>query len=219
MRLHGEGARLRTLWRPWVVKKYLAENPVPRLHVGCGGRRIDGWLNVDKYAGDADTYLNAYAGFPFPDGAFAKAFSEHMIEHLDIDKVHHFLSEVFRVLRPGGVFRVTCPDLELYVRNYANDDQAFFTEVMKSIDARRSKDPEGTWVVRGKGGAFMSCAARNFHKHRWMYDYDTLASCLKEVGFAETRHQSFQKSVDPELAAMDNPDRSFESLYIDAIKP
>jgi predicted SAM-dependent methyltransferase len=218
MKLHGEGARLRTFWRPWVVKKYLAENLTPRLHIGCGGRNMDGWLNVDKYARNADTYLNAYERFPFADGAFAKAFSEHMVEHLDIDKVHHFLSEVYRVLRPGGVFRVTCPDLGLYAANYARDNQEFFAEVMKSIDGRRAKDPEGTWVVRGKGGAFMSCAVRNFHKHRWMYDYDTLSSCLKEVGFADTRQQSFQQSVDPELAAMDNPDRAFESLYIDAIK-
>lgn len=218
MQLHGDGARLRVLWRPLVVKRYFARTDSPRLHIGCGGRHVNGWLNVDKFAGNADTYLNATTAFPFDDNIFDKVFTEHMIEHLPIEKIRLFLSEIFRVLKPGGVLRVTCPDLELYARNYVNGETAFFNKVLEGVEWKRRTDPEAMWVVRTNGGAFMSNAVRNFHKHRWMYDYDTLSSCLKETGFAETFRQTFATSIDPELAAMDNRDRSFETLYVDARK-
>jgi predicted SAM-dependent methyltransferase len=218
MQLHGDGARLRVLWRPRVVKRYLESTDTPRLHIGCGGRHVAGWLNVDKFAGNADTYLNATTVFPFADNSFDKIFTEHTIEHLPIEKIRLFLSEIFRVLKPGGVLRVTCPDLELYARNYVAGDQAFFDKVLEGVEWKRRKDPEAMWVVRTRGGAFMSNAVRNFHKHRWMYDYDTLSSCLKEVGFTETVKQTFGTSIDPDLAAMDNRERSFETLYIDARK-
>ena len=84
MKLHGEGARLRKLWRPWVTKRYLETHPIKRLHIGCGWNRVDSWFNVDKFAANADTYLNAYKPFPFPSNTFDKAFSEHMIEHLSL---------------------------------------------------------------------------------------------------------------------------------------
>ena len=87
MKLHGEGARLRRLWRPLVVNKYLKSTPVTLLHIGCGWNHVDGWLNVDKFAANADTYLNAYSRFPFPSESFDKVFSEHMIEHLEVDRL------------------------------------------------------------------------------------------------------------------------------------
>ncbi len=187
MRLHGEGARLRKLWRPLVVNKYLKSSPTARLHIGCGWNNVDGWLNVDKFAANADTYLNAYSKFPFPSESFDKVFSEHMIEHLEVDRLRKFLKEVFRVLKPGGTFRVTCPDL--------------------------------AWMVRGHGGALMTGVVKNFHKHKWMYDYENLSACLQDTGFKETIKQSYGKSIDPELASMDHDEHAFETLYIDAIKP
>jgi len=106
MRLHGDLARLRRLWRPIVIRNYLANTQEPALHIGCGGENRPGWLNVDRYNADADTYLDAGNPFPFKDNSFSLVFSEHMLEHLKIDRVNSFLSEVLRVLRPGGVCRI-----------------------------------------------------------------------------------------------------------------
>jgi len=219
MKLHGEGARLRKLWRPLVVKKYIAAHPVRRLHIGGGWNHVDGWLNVDKFAANADTYLNAYKPFPFPANTFDKVFSEHMIEHLEVDRVRRFLQEVFRVLKPGGVFRVTCPDLELYANKYVQGDDEFFEKVAQCVEGKRKKNPDLAWMVRGNGGAMMTGIVKNFHKHKWMYDFANLSACLQAVGFEKTVKQSFGKSVDEELAAMDHSEHAYETLYIDAVKP
>jgi len=218
MRLHGEFARLRLLWRPMVIKRYLKQNKQAALHIGCGGHNVSGWLNVDKFAANADTYLNAYKTFPFDNSTFSLIFTEHMIEHLEIDKVRHFLSEVHRVLKPGGICRITCPDLELYAKSYINKDEEFFRKIMEGIADKRRKRPDLTWVVRTNGAAFMTGVVKNFHKHRWMYDFETLGECLKETGFSEIKRGSFGNSVNKRLAEMDNPERAYETLYIDVVK-
>ena len=218
MKLHGEGARLRKLWRPWVTKRYLETHPIKRLHIGCGWNHVDGWLNADKFAANADTYLNAYKPFPFPSNTFDKAFSEHMIEHLEVDRVRGFLQEVYRVLKPGGIFRVTCPDLELYANKYVQGDDEFFNKVAQCVESKRKKKPDLAWMVRGNGGAFMTGVVKNFHKHKWMYDFNNLSACLSDIGFEKVTKQKYGKSVDDELAVMDHSEHAFETLYIDAVK-
>jgi predicted SAM-dependent methyltransferase len=212
-----ELTRLRVLTRPIARRRYLASTPAPKLHLGCGPRVEPGWLNADKFHRRADIYLNAYRPLPFADGTFAIVFAEHLIEHLRIDKVRGFLGEVHRVLRPGGLFRVSCPDLGLFVAKYAAGDRAFFAPILEHFEGKRAKTNDARyWVVRTLGGALMSRAY--FHHHRWMYDFATLRGCLEEVGFPRIVQQAYRRSVAAEAAALDNPDRAFESLYVDAVK-
>jgi hypothetical protein len=139
-----------------------------------------------------------------------------MIEHLRIDRVAGFLREVHRVLRPGGLFRVTCPDLRLFVAKYVSGDRSFFERIVtRSKDKLASTNDQRYWLVRGPGSAFMSYAY--FHHHRWFYDFDTLEVCLREVGFSDVVQQAFGRSLVAE-ATLDNPDREWETLYVDAVK-
>ena len=41
---------------------------------------------------------------------------------------------------------------------------------------------------------------------------------LEEVGFKKATKQQFQESEFDEFKTMDNPDREYESLYVDAVK-
>ena len=59
---------------------------------------------------------------PFKDNSLEAIYCSHVIEHLN-DKVNTILfREIKRVLRPGGFFRVTCPDLKLFKRMYERGD-------------------------------------------------------------------------------------------------
>ena len=218
MRLHGELARLRTFWRPIKIRNYLLTTNEPALHIGCGSLNTPGWLNVDKFNANADTYLDARHRFPFKDDSFSLIFTEHMIEHLEIDRIQQFLSEILRVLRPGGICRITCPSLELYARCYVEGDRDFFQNVMQNIESKRGKLPEQTWIVRTNGAAFMTGVVKTFWRHHWMYDFETLEACLKAVGFRNTIQRAFQESESTRLADMDSPDRAFETLYVEASK-
>jgi hypothetical protein len=108
--------------------------------------------------------------------------------------------------------------LELFAARYVASDHEFFQPILAHFESKRRTKPHPKyWLVRTAGGAFMA-RARQFHNHRWMYDFETLRSCLEEVGFRSVTKQSYRRSVVAEAGAMDSAEREVESLYVDAIK-
>lgn len=55
---------------------------------------------------------------PFPDGTFDSVYALHIIEHLTPEEASRFVAETRRVLRAGGILRLSTPDLESAVRAY-----------------------------------------------------------------------------------------------------
>ena len=47
---------------------------------------------------------------PYADGSVAKVQAQDVLEHLTFEKVPFVLDEIYRVLKPGGTFRLSVPD-------------------------------------------------------------------------------------------------------------
>lgn len=84
-----------------------------------------GWETVDIL--DAD-YIVDFRNhkLPFPDNTAKLVVCSHMIEHISDESAGNVFAEVHRVLRPGGTFRVICPDMEKAIAAYKNNDLDFF---------------------------------------------------------------------------------------------
>lgn len=125
------------------------------LHVGCGWDRSSTaapWLDTCEVVGvdldrasmggyPAPFWLADAGRLPFADASFDLAFSEYVLEHV-ADPVG-LLTEVFRVLRPGGRFAILTPNLWSYkslaaaaLPHTAHELAARYLRV----DARDSKD-------------------------------------------------------------------------------
>ena len=61
-------------------------------------------------ANDREVRHDATAALPFGDASIAKVQSQDVFEHLPFEKVPFVLDEVYRVLKPTGVFRLSVPD-------------------------------------------------------------------------------------------------------------
>ena len=48
---------------------------------------------------------------PVESGTSEVCYTSHVLEHLRDADVRHIFSEIYRMLKPGGVFRITCPDV------------------------------------------------------------------------------------------------------------
>lgn len=174
--VRGHGVRQRT------VERYLAATPEPKLHIGAGPQRIDGWLNTDLIAGDA--YVDLGRRLPFADGTFAYAFGEHVIEHLPQRVGAALMAELHRVLRPGGVLRLTTPDLQKVIAIYEDRNPVV------------SRDDYADFLGAQTGKRYARPAQifndyTRLWGHQWIYDEDDLAGAMREAGFASVaRHET-----------------------------
>lgn len=89
-----------------------------RLHLGSGGSRHEGWVNIDLLGPPTDLAWDLRKGIPFLEGLAEAVFHEHLLEHLPLTATLPLLRECRRVLRRGGVLRVGVPDAERYIRDY-----------------------------------------------------------------------------------------------------
>jgi predicted SAM-dependent methyltransferase len=201
---HGELVRVKKIFRPFIIRRYLDNHDRRLLNLGAGPHKGEGgWLTADAFKAEADIYLNVYSKFPFPDNSFDVVYSEHLIEHIVLDKVPHFLQEIYRILKPGALLRITTPDLEIHSANYINKNDIFFSPIIEKYMARWDKQKNKYWLIRSNGGAFMTRAVQRFYRHRFMYDYTILSSCLHETGFTESIKQFCGKSIIEEAGQQD----------------
>jgi predicted SAM-dependent methyltransferase len=206
------------------------------LHVGSALKFRTGWLNTDRLHikdvddrtsehfriatakredGVAQYYLEHDSSEPYPcaDATFEWAFAEHLLEHLTPDEAEGWLREVRRVLKPGGLLRVTTPSLAKYVEGYLDPEGKFFAEHRERIGRLRDFNPEDIPTRR----AWMVNQIFYRWEHRWIYDLDEIRHAAVGAGFAaeDVTEWSFGESAVEEVGAMDLPFRNDESLYVE----
>lgn len=84
-----------------------------RLNLGCGNRKLDGWLNVDGEAACApDQVVNLEAfPWPWPDSSVDEVMFSHVLEHLgaEVGVYLGIVKELYRVCRDGAKVTVVVP--------------------------------------------------------------------------------------------------------------
>jgi SAM-dependent methyltransferase len=100
---------------------------VIKVHLGPGKRHyIDGWINVDanRFTARCDVWTDLRYPLPFRTASVDAFYSHHMIEHLPSLETH--LREVFRCLKPGGVYRVAGPNGDSAIAKFIERDLRWF---------------------------------------------------------------------------------------------
>jgi predicted SAM-dependent methyltransferase len=188
-----------------------------RVNIGCAERAIPGWVNLDlRVVPDVD-FWDCRRGLPFTDDTVATIYCEHAFEHLEFEtEAKLFLRESLRCLRTGGVLRIVVPDAGAYLRAYG--------PAWEPLATMRPLEPVGDgWRDRWLGDVYrtqmqlINAVFRQGNEHKYAYDEETLVLILAEIGFSSVIRQSCGISADPGMAP-DNPARSTESLYIEAVK-
>ncbi len=177
--------------------------------------RASGVLDEPQYAfiqfarANSIAYGDAASGLPLRDESVDVLYSSHMFEHLDRTEASAFLKEARRVLRAGGILRLSVPDLRLQVGQYleSNDADAFVAATALALPRAKTF----TQVLKLIFGGNSS--------HRWMYDGDSLKRLLESVGFEDVQVMQPGKTTIEEPAALDLCERAAESVYLEARKP
>ncbi|MEV4555510.1 methyltransferase domain-containing protein [Kitasatospora sp. NPDC049285] len=161
------------------------------------------------------TQLDISQPLPFADHSVDWVYAEHLIEHVPLAVAVHWLGEVRRVLRPGGLLRLTTPDLARYIHGYLDERESFFARHRRRLRTMRVGPP------MPERRAFMLNQIFYHFGHRWIYDEAELRHVLERAGYAgfTIERREFQTGARPDVADLDTAFRKDESIYLEALAP
>lgn len=197
-------SRARKLCLPTDEKVYI--------NLGSGADAFPGFIGIDFF-GSPGAY-GADLRYPLlvEDNVVDGIFTEHTLEHLTYDEDARLLGECYRILRPGGRIRVVLPDVSLFAKHYAAGDTTWFAKWEALVLTPRGRKMMSPMTA-------ISFVTQEFG-HRSAWDIETVDRYLTAAGFTDVVALEFGKGSDPMLVK-DNPspDRTFLSLYVEAVKP
>jgi predicted SAM-dependent methyltransferase len=109
-------------WRfmTWYASRpaYPASSEI-RLHLGCGNIDHPGFINIDGRPMRHVHHVQRIDRLPnFGDGTAVLVYASHCLEHFPNLQLTAVLQEWCRVLKPGGVLRLSVPDFDVLVEIY-----------------------------------------------------------------------------------------------------
>jgi len=140
-----------------------------KLNIGCGYNRLEGWLNLDSSPASAADRLMPAHDLDFGSGSVAEIKALQLVEHLGFFKTVYFLSECWRVLKPGGTLLLETPDIEKTFRVFLAGDRAV-------------KEAALGWVYGSETPGM---------NHLYCFPKELLAELLAAAGFKITGGEEF----------------------------
>lgn len=150
-------------------------------------------------------YGDVVRGLPIPSGSAQGVYASHVLEHLSLEDFRLALRETFRILAPGGIFRLVVPDLKSRASHYldlasqgvANASLEFMQETLLG----RATTPRS---LSSKIRATFGGSA-----HHWMWDATSMRAELEQVGFCDIRAAGFGDSGDPMFERVEDRERFY----------
>ena len=172
-------------------------------------------------------------GIPAESNSVDAVYHSHTLEHIDRAEVHGLMSEVLRVLKPGGIHRIVVPDLERLVRAYLEDLEAgsdshddTIERFLEQAVRRHAHGTSQQSPLRQRiENVLLGDARRRGETHQWMYDSLNLAQLLEANGFTDIRRVDENISAIPGWREIgldvldDGSPYKPGSLWMEAAKP
>ena len=171
----------------------------------------DGWHTLDhKLTESTDTAIAGdAANIKLPDESCDIVFCSHVFEHIPHTRLPFVLSEINRVLRPGGILRLLTPDLEIIARAYVEKNDEFFKLAKDEDESLRTDLGFGGMMMNfivspGQDTVLIDRNLSTFiagYAHLYSYDYTMLEIMLKKLGYSSRK----AKFIDSEISEVKEP--------------
>jgi predicted SAM-dependent methyltransferase len=96
-----------------IIKEESKDVNAVRLNLGCGYRKLDGYINIDNRKEiEPDACVDIICGLPYSDSSIDEIIASDFLEHIPIGKVIFVMEEIWRVLKPNGIFESLTPSTD-----------------------------------------------------------------------------------------------------------
>jgi predicted SAM-dependent methyltransferase len=177
---------------------------VRRLNWGCGEHPEAGWLNSDiKNIPGIDIVADVRSGLPLETDSIDYIVSIHALPELPYPDLVPALTELRRVLKPGGVLRLALPDLERGIAAYQRGDGEYFH--VPDEDARSLGSKFVTQMIW-------------YGYSRTLFVPAFVQELLERAGFSRVDHCAYRRTASPwsDIVELDNRER--ESMFVEGVK-
>jgi predicted SAM-dependent methyltransferase len=140
-----------------------------KLHLGCGNRRIDGYVNIDIQDAPAVDIVSDIMELPYSSNSIDTIYSCCMLEHFGRNNNLKFFRNTcwtdvikywYTLLKPGGILYISVPDFKSICEEYLQNGDI---STILGITLGGQKNEEDL--------------------HGMLYDYHTLSTQMKLTGF------------------------------------
>jgi len=177
---------------------------IRRLNWGCGAEGEPGWINSDQKEGPGvDISCDIREGLPLQTDSIDYAVSIHALPEIPYPELVPALTELHRVLKPGGVLRLALPDLDRAIDAYRRGDDSYFLV----------PDDE----VRSLGGKLI-VQVTWYGYSRSLFTRDFTAELLGKAGFRQVDQVDYRTTNSPFPGITELDNREEESLFIEGTK-
>jgi len=175
-----------------------------KLHLGCGRKRIEGFIGVDiQKSNNPDVVADIRDLRCFDDGSVDTIYACHVLEHVYRSDCLGVLRSWYKLLKPQGILRLAVPDFESVVKLYM---QGVKLSVLIGNFYPKNVSPENT--------------------HYYTWDFDSLQEDLQTVGFnnvhrynwRDTEHADLDDYSQAYYPHMDKENGVLRSLNVEATK-
>lgn len=151
-----------------------------KLHLGCGIRRLEGYINVDIQQYDSVDLIADIANLPYEKNSVDLIYSCGVIEHFGKNNNMEFFRKTCWVdvikhwhglLKPNGVMYISTVDFEAVCNEY--------------LENRNLEKWIGTTIGGQKNEEDL---------HGMLFDYDLFKSGLEKVGFKDIERYDWRES-------------------------
>ncbi len=183
-----------------------------KVNLGAGRRGLPGWVNTD-ISWPCPAYLDATAPWPVPTSSLRFVYGDNMIEHLTLPQSRDLLRQAYVALAPGGVIRLSTPDVEASARSYLENGDLARLGMARNAELGHVLEHPVQLLAEVYVGAE--------HYLGFCYDYAALAAELGAVGFEVHRCRAGESSH-PELQGLEyrmHPAEVATQLCVEGTKP
>ncbi len=190
------------------------------------------WLTVDidPERGDISIDFNKnFQKFPLANESVSCIYGSHVFEHINIYACPNVFKECYRVLKPGGYFRLVLPDARRSIEKYLNNETDFPLFKRRKERAKKLYNLDYT-IFECMKEDFISpnnqvdLLGQNVLAHQNAWDFETIKKDLSRAGFdpanidrsgfCQTNCQDFTfEGTYPSEANED-----YRSLYVECFK-
>tara|TARA_Y100000768_G_C23855577_1_gene623164 strand:+ start:191 stop:790 length:600 start_codon:yes stop_codon:yes gene_type:complete len=136
-----------------------------KVHLGSGEINLQGWINVDARKFKHTHFVSQ--GFnldKFKDSTLSEVYFCHVLEHFSFNDSNKLINQIYNILEPEGLIRISVPDVEKLIELYKNQ---------KKLDVIKKA------IMGGQN------YPNDFHKS--IYDFKELKNLLEKNNFKDIK--------------------------------